>query len=437
MNVAAAIPMFLVLILIVLLPFVVGFFVYRDTKQRDMNAILWAIVAAVAPAFIGLIVYLLVRGNYTNLRCPQCNTPVMDTYVVCPECGTKLRPSCPNCKVPVEPDWKVCPRCATPLPEYQSDIQTPVRARDRSGWKILLVILLIPLLLILLSIFGLTRLSAGGSSSMQEVSLDEYYAELEGLSREETAENVREWLDGLHPEETRAYALRYDYDDGSDMEYYFLVYVPGCGGSSPAGFGQSTSLFGTTLKLELAETGRDGTLFNLVSSAENAPNLKVTVEGKRIPCSVDTVAYNPTLYYIVPSYDELEPGAADFFMPERISVARIVGNSNVDSVEIQYEDLALDILAGIDSAPYLDLEHDIYGKPDGTGGYDFKDGFEIRIEYPTHDEMLSSGDSITCLAFEQDGSYYLIDDRPDNGRTIRQIDEAFYHELEALFEEAS
>ena len=83
---------------------------------------------------------------------------------------------------------------------------------------------------------------------------------------------------------------------------------------------------------------------------------------------------------------------------------------------------------------YLDLEHDIYGKPDGSGGYDFKDGFEIRIEYQTHDELLSHGDMITCLVFEQDGSYYLIDDRPDNGRIFRQIDEVFYHELESLFE---
>ena len=195
-----------------------------------------------------------------------------------------------------------------------------------------------------------------------------------------------------------------------------------------------TSIFGTTLKLELEPTGNDGTLFNIMSSAENVPNLKITLGGERIPCNVDTVDFNPTVYYIVPQYDELEPGAADFFMPERISVVHIVGNSNVGSVEIQNDDLAFDILVGIDSAPYLDLEHDIYGNPDGSGGYDFKDGFEIRIEYQTHDELLSHADMITCLVFEQDGSYYLIDDRPDNGRIFRQIDETVYHELESLFE---
>ena len=437
MNVALTIPMFIVLILIILLPFIVGVFVYRDAKQRNMNAILWAVVAALAPAFIGLIVYLLVRGNYMNLRCPQCSTPVMESYVVCPKCGAKLRPSCPNCKAPVEPDWKVCPRCATPLPEIQTDIQTPVRLKDRTGWKILLVILLVPLLLILLAIFGLMRLGAGGSASIQEVSRDEYFTEMQGLSQEEAVEKVQEWLDGLNQDGTRAHALRYDYYNGSNTEYYFLVYVPGGGDSSHSSFGQSTSIFGTTVKLELEETGNDGTLFNIVSSAENAPNLKITLDGKRIPCNVDTVDFNPTVYYIVPQYDELDPDATDFFMPERISVVQIVGNSNVGVKEIQDNDVTFDILVGIDSAPYLDLEHDIYGKPDGTGGYDFKDGFEIRIEYQTHDELVSHADMVTCLAFEQDGSYYLIDDRPDNGRTIRQIDEVFYHELESLFEEAS
>ena len=437
MSTVATIPAMIVLVLIILLPFIVGFFVYRDARQRNMNAILWAFVAALAPAFIGLIVYLLVRGNYMNLRCPQCSTPVMETYVVCPKCGAKLRPSCPNCKAPVEPDWKVCPKCTTPLPEYQADIQTPVRPKDRTGWKILLVILLIPLLLILFAIFGLMGLRGSGSVSMQELSRDEYFAEMEGLSQEEAVEKVQEWLDGLNQEETRAHALRYDYYNGSNTEYYFLVYIPGGGDSSHSGLGQSTSIFGTTVKLELEETGNDGTLFSILSTAKNAPNLKITLDGKRIPCNVDTVDFNPTVYYIVPQYDARDPDAADFFMPERISVVQIVGNSNMVFAEIQDDDMAFDILEGIDSAPYLDLEHDIYGKPDGTGGYDFKDGFEIRIEYQTNDELLSHADMITCLAFEQDGSYYLIDDRPDNGRIFRQIEEELYQKLESLFEEPS
>ena len=335
MSTIMTIPAMIVLALIIILPFIVGFFVYRDARQRDMNALLWAFVAALVPAFIGLIIYFLVRGNYANLRCPQCGTPVKESFTVCPKCGAKLRPSCPNCKAPVESDWKVCPLCTTPLPEIQTDIQVPVRPKDRTGWKVLAVIILVPTFLIVLLILGLTSMSYTGSASIQELSRDEYYAEMEALSQEETAEKVQEWLDGLNQEETRgAHALRYDYYNGSNTEYYFLVYVPGGGDSSHSGFGQSTSIFGTTLKLELEPTGNDGTLFNIMSSAENIPNLKITLGGERIPCNVDTVDFNPTVYYIVPQYDELEPGATDFFMPERISVVHIVGNSNVGSVEI-------------------------------------------------------------------------------------------------------
>ncbi|MFR8542881.1 MAG: hypothetical protein ACLVD8_26345 [Enterocloster sp.] len=64
---------------------------------------------------------------------------------------------------------------------------------------------------------------------------------------------------------------------------YFLVYVPGGGDSSHSGLGQSTSIFGTTVKLELEETGNDRTLFSILSTAENAPNLKITLGGERIP----------------------------------------------------------------------------------------------------------------------------------------------------------
>ena len=48
MSTVATVPVMIVLVLIILLPFIVGFFVYRDARQRNMNAILWALVAALA-----------------------------------------------------------------------------------------------------------------------------------------------------------------------------------------------------------------------------------------------------------------------------------------------------------------------------------------------------------------------------------------------------
>ena len=51
-----------ILIFCVALPLVIGILVYRDARNQAISApLLWAILAALAPSFIGLIVYLVVR----------------------------------------------------------------------------------------------------------------------------------------------------------------------------------------------------------------------------------------------------------------------------------------------------------------------------------------------------------------------------------------
>lgn len=433
----AVFPVFIVLAIAIIVPFIIGFYVYRDARRRGMNALLWALVAAVAPALIGLIVYLLVRGDYSNLRCPNCDALVKEQFVVCPKCGTKLRASCPNCATPVELDWAVCPKCTQPLTEVQMDVRNPIRAKDKSIWKVLAIVLIVPILLIALLVLSLSASFAGGSSSFREVSVEEYHEIMnrEGYASEAViAGKVDEWLNSIETEMNHAYALRYDYSTEAGNEYFFLVYVPDAGYQMNSGMGQSSSIFGTTLTLELQRTGIDGYLFNITSSADKAPNLKIVLDGKRIPCDVTTVEYNPTLFYIVPQYDKLDPEATDFFMPERITVVKLISNHNEGAVVVEDEDIALDILVGIDSAQYLDWEHDIYPKHDGSGGYDFKDGFDIIIEYQVHDDLVLHGDMLHCLVLEQNGGYYIIDDRPNDGRFIREIDESFYNELSSLFE---
>ncbi len=433
MSSGAVLPITLILGLLILIPLIVGVYVYRDAKRRGMRAGLWALAAALVPALIGLIVYLLVRGNYLSLRCPQCDWPVTAQLTACPQCGTKLRPACPACRRPVEPDWKVCPHCAAPLPPAQPDVREPVRRKDRTVWKVLVVVLVVPALLIALLLFGLTSQRGRGSASFREVRVEDYGEEMGEIAASEAAAGAMQWLEGLDAEIGHAYALRYAHLDGAGG-YYFLVYVPGAGGTPSAGLEQSESIFGTALTLELAYTGDSGALWNVAFSGDSAPNLIIRLAGKRIPCEVETVAYNPTVYYIVPQYDALEPGATDFFLPERISVVKLVENQNAGVAEVADREAALDLLADIDSAPYLNLEDDIYGNPDGTGGYTFTDGFDIIIEYRANDALVLHPDMISCLVFAQDGRYYLINaDRPDNGRIFREVDEAFYNKLAALF----
>ena len=425
MSFMATFLMIPILLLIIAIPIIIGIYVWRDANRRGMSAPLWTLVAVFAPTFIGLIIYLIVRGNYSDLHCPQCDTPVKPEFVVCPKCGAKLKPTCQGCGYGVESDWKVCPHCAAPITEEQSDYTPPVRAKDKSLSKVVLVVILIPVLLFVCMILGLTVYTGVGSSSFTGMTTQAYFEET-------NSEEVREWMAELDAELNHAYALRYDHTIDDDTQYYFLVYVPGVNEQS-AGIGHSSGLFGTSLTLNLQQTNNGDAIFCVTSSSDKAPKLNVKINGKRVPCDLTVVDYNPTTYYIVPQYDELEPGATDFFMPERISVVKLENNQNVGVKEVIPEDLGLDILIGIDSAEYLEIDHPLYGN------LDFSDGYEIIIEYEIHDDLLSHPDMLRCAIMEQDGEYYIMDDRVEEGKWIRQVDDEFkddfYPLLESLFEE--
>ena len=433
-----------VLAALLTIPVMIGVYVYRDAKRRGMNAMAWTLIAVVAPALIGFIIYLLVRGNSPDLQCPQCAEPVTEQYVICPHCGAKLRPACPNCSFPVEADWKVCPKCATPLEGVEMPPAPPQRQRDRTLGKILIAIVVVPVALIALAVFGLTALqSVTGSSTMREVTFDEYDQEQES---ETIREAVHEWLDSLDARSDRAYALRYDYSNelGAGQEHYYLFYVPAGGQSPSTSFGTDAGLFGTTLNLRLERTGYSGSLYCVQTSVESTPKPRIVLGGKHIRCEVQVVDYNPTLFFIEPNYAKAEPGAVE--LPERLSVVKIVGNANVGAVdvtgsaevatsenagvaEITDEDLMLKILSTIDSGERVPMDQ----IPD----YDFTDGFEIIVEYKVQEDLIMHPEMARHLAFMDDGICYLIDDRVTNsanGSAYRVMDEDFYTLLEELFQ---
>jgi len=433
-----------VLVALLTIPIMIGVYVYRDAKRRGMNAMAWTLIAVVAPALIGFIIYLLVRGNSPDLQCPQCAEPVTEQYVICPHCGAKLRPACPNCSFPVEADWKVCPKCAAPLEGVETPPAPPQRQRDRTLGKILIAIIVVPVALIALAVFGLTAFqSVTGSSTMREVTFDEYDQEQES---ETIREAVHEWLDSLEVRSDRAYALRYDYSNelGAGQEHYYLFYVPAGGQSPSTSFGTDAGLFGTTLNLRLERTGYSGSLYCVQTSVESTPKPRIVLGGKHIRCEVQVVDYNPTLFFIEPNYAQAEPGAVE--LPERLSVVKIVGNANVGAVEVTGsaeaatsenagvaevtdEDLMLKILSAIDSGERVPMEQ----IPD----YDFKDGFEIIVEYRIQKDLIMHPEMARHLVFMNDGICYLIDDRVTysaHGSAYRIMGEDFYTLLEELFQ---
>lgn len=139
------------------IPAVTGVVVYRDAKQRGMEAVLWALVAVLTPGLVGLIVYLAVRSNHENMACPSCGHAVKSDYSNCPNCGAGLKAKCESCEHSLEPDWKVCPQCGARVPE--GSVQSMPAARPRGGkglWILLVCLIAIPLLLLVIAIVGIT-----------------------------------------------------------------------------------------------------------------------------------------------------------------------------------------------------------------------------------------------------------------------------------------
>ena len=109
----------------------------------------------------------------------------------------------------------------------------------------------------------------------------------------------------------RAYALCY-VTPGEDLSTYcYLVYVPGAADSSHTGFGSASTLLGTTVKLELQRTGDSGGFYCIQTDREKEPGLIVTVAGKKYPCEVTEVEYNPTVYTLEAQRTLPQPSSAD------------------------------------------------------------------------------------------------------------------------------
>lgn len=434
-----AVNVLVLMIVVIMIPVLVGVYVYRDAKRREMNAVLWTLIAIIAPSLIGFIIYLLVRGNYSNLRCPQCNTPVNDQYVVCPGCGAKLRPTCPNCSTPTEPGWKVCPHCAQPLPEMQENIVSPVRPKDKTLWKILLAIIIIPVLLLLVLGISFSAASGGGASSMREVSFDEYLQDQEVPTA--TKEYVQNWMDGLTPDLNHAYALMYEktYEpersDGRN-DYYYLVYIPRGGEVNQRGFGYSSGLFSDSFKLELEGShGQDGLYCLMTTSKKGGPNLKITLDGQKLDAIVTEVDFNPTLYTIASEYDysTLTNAAGDLYveemekemLPVAVEIQKMVDGEQADVVNFTESDLLLNAVVEIHELHYMDEP------PTFLNEYEYTDYYEIIVFYADTTGEAHYEDACEYRVIEENGNYYMIE--LDSGH-VYEISAEGYEKLSAIFE---
>lgn len=149
---------------IIIIPLLIGIMVYRDAKSRGMDAMVWALVAVLIPGFIGLIIYLIMRKDFGNLRCVKCDNLVSPDFLTCPYCGNDLKERCPNCNRPVEPDYRICPNCAHVLtPSEGTGAYQAARKSDNTLVYILIAAVLIPVLLVA-GVFAATFMYSSSST---------------------------------------------------------------------------------------------------------------------------------------------------------------------------------------------------------------------------------------------------------------------------------
>lgn len=281
-----SIVVFVYLAVLIVVPILVGVYVFRDASRRGMNAALWTLIAVLVPILVGFIIYLLVRSNYPDLKCPQCGAPVRESYVSCPQCGARLKASCPNCSAPVEPDWKVCPRCASPLTQEPYNIQTPVKKKDRGLAVVLAVVILVPLALLLFSLFSFTALApTSGGGGVTTLFVDEYLAMTDNPK-------IKVWLESCGDDDNTAYVLRHQISD-TDLEY--LIYMPGLPQDSNVEITPMSNLLGRhTLRLTFEADGiNPGSTVALVTcSGDVNQELDIYFEpNQQLNCEITSVDY--------------------------------------------------------------------------------------------------------------------------------------------------
>lgn len=290
--VGSSIIILLMLAIFLGFPIIIGVYVYANAKSRGMNAALWTLIAVLAPAFIGFIIYLLVRGSYSDLKCPTCKTVIKEEFVSCPNCGTRLKPNCPKCSEPVEINWKVCPNCSTPLSDKYENVNPPERKKDKTLSTILIAVSVIPIAFLIVVLLGYMSVKTETSGTVvTSVPTDTY------LRKAETTD-VKEWLDGIADDTNEAYALRYTYQMEDEIAVDYLIFLPCLEGDAYVSSDHSSVFGNNSIILELlnGKLGTGDTFILVTCTGGSVPDLKVEYEGMDLKCNITEVKYPINLY---------------------------------------------------------------------------------------------------------------------------------------------
>ncbi|HIZ54679.1 MAG TPA: zinc ribbon domain-containing protein [Firmicutes bacterium] len=68
----------------------IGIWVYRDSKARGANTLLWTLLVLLVSQGISLLLYFIIGRRATTMVCPRCGQRVNTTDTFCSRCGNDL-----------------------------------------------------------------------------------------------------------------------------------------------------------------------------------------------------------------------------------------------------------------------------------------------------------------------------------------------------------
>lgn len=198
-----------------------------------------------------------------------------------------------------------------------------------------------------------------------------------------------------------------------------MIYVPSGGSAARSGFGYSTGLFSTAFKLDLEDTNnQDGLYCAMTTSSKAAPQLRVTLDGKRLEDEITVVDFNPTLYTIASEsdYSMLTGVAGDLYVeqlekemqPELATFTKYIDGQQYGVAEFNTPDFLLNTVVEIHELHYLEED------PAILQGYELQTFYTLDILFVDDTGKAHYEDTWNFLIVEATESYYLLEIGPNS-----------------------
>ncbi|MBW8381979.1 MAG: DUF4825 domain-containing protein [Youngiibacter sp.] len=361
------IPILAAALLFLVIPIMIGMYVYRDATLRGMNAVLWTLIAVFSPTFIGLIIYLIVRNDHTTLKCPKCQYPVTDHYAICPQCGTQLKSRCQRCNSPIESSWEVCAICGEPVAEESRSAAVGVQ-NDKWLGKILFAAILIPFIVVSVLAFGLVAYRGTFSTSS--------IGTVSGMNIEDYYENktISSWIEDLKLTEDGIYVLEHQVTTGDNTRTNYIVYYKGTPNMLDfSAEGLSRSFFkSSTLKISYNSISGGQSPDYVISQVDyvtkDVPILEIYVDGKKVDYKLtrtsEPISFNENFSW-KPYVEDLFASKTDY-IGDNSAVAQLIkktgfgalGNYSIE-LETNMEPYGLRIIYSPSVEGISELDHSL------------------------------------------------------------------------------